>query len=261
MRGIESRGGGDRVAGEAAGKWEVDVRADPVPPARAGTERDGEALAQPTLHSARRDGDDLGGERVVQGIAEQRAERVDETVGPLGSVDVEHRPTVYSSVHRRRSAAGWPPAPETRRTGRRRGSRHSMDHMVAPPPAPGGERQGSSRALHGRWVRPAATPAAFDALLLRAQHDIFVALVARRLDDGAIVGYANVSQIIRGPLQSAFLGFGGVVGKAGQGYMTEAIGLLLRRAFTELRLHRLEANVQPGNVASVALVPALRLRV
>jgi ribosomal-protein-alanine N-acetyltransferase len=36
--------------------------------------------------------------------------------------------------------------------------------------------------------------------------------------------------------------------------MTEAIQLLLRYVFADLKLHRLEANIQPGNVASIALV-------
>jgi ribosomal-protein-alanine N-acetyltransferase len=36
--------------------------------------------------------------------------------------------------------------------------------------------------------------------------------------------------------------------------MREGLELVLARAFTELRLHRLEANIQPGNHASIALV-------
>ena len=36
--------------------------------------------------------------------------------------------------------------------------------------------------------------------------------------------------------------------------MTEAIHLILKYAFIQLKLHRLEANVQPDNVASVALI-------
>jgi ribosomal-protein-alanine N-acetyltransferase len=36
--------------------------------------------------------------------------------------------------------------------------------------------------------------------------------------------------------------------------MTEALQLMMRHAFDDLQLHRLEANIQPGNVASLALV-------
>ena len=36
--------------------------------------------------------------------------------------------------------------------------------------------------------------------------------------------------------------------------MREALGLVLAYAFDTMRLHRLEANVQPGNEASIALV-------
>ena len=41
---------------------------------------------------------------------------------------------------------------------------------------------------------------------------------------------------------------------AGRGYMSEAMRLLVRHAFTTMKLHRLEANIQPGNQASIALV-------
>lgn len=63
----------------------------------------------------------------------------------------------------------------------------------------------------------------------------------------------NLSQIVRRTLQSAYLGY--AVGKpfAGQGYMRDGIDLVLRRAFVTLRLHRAEANIQPGNRASIAL--------
>src|SRR6201999_4207335 len=78
--------------------------------------------------------------------------------------------------------------------------------------------------------------------------------LATRVTDGAIVGYFNISQIIRGPLQSAFLGYGGVAGGSGLGYMSAALELVVERAFTDLALHRIEANIQPANAASIALV-------
>jgi [ribosomal protein S5]-alanine N-acetyltransferase len=111
-----------------------------------------------------------------------------------------------------------------------------------------------SAELHRPWVTPPVTAPEFDAWLIRAGRADFDASLAVRPSDGEIVGYFNVSQIIRGPLQSAFLGYGGVARWSGAGYMTAAMRLVLERAFTDLVLHRIEANVQPGNAPSIALV-------
>jgi ribosomal-protein-alanine N-acetyltransferase len=111
----------------------------------------------------------------------------------------------------------------------------------------------ASRMFYRPWVSPITTDEEYDKLLLRAQDETFEPMLGRRRDDGAIVGFVNISQIIRGRLQSGFVGYGGVIGETGQGYMTETIGLVVRRAFTELGLHRLEANIQPGNAASIGV--------
>lgn len=79
-------------------------------------------------------------------------------------------------------------------------------------------------------------------------------VLACRREDGAITGVLTVSEIVRRSFQSAYLGYGAVAAFAGQGYMTEALALVLRVAFAELRLHRLEANIQPANERSIALV-------
>jgi [ribosomal protein S5]-alanine N-acetyltransferase len=42
--------------------------------------------------------------------------------------------------------------------------------------------------------------------------------------------------------------------------MTEGLDLLLREAFGPIGLHRVEANVQPGNDRSIALVERLGFR-
>jgi ribosomal-protein-alanine N-acetyltransferase len=111
-----------------------------------------------------------------------------------------------------------------------------------------------SAELHRPWVTPPVTAPEFDAWITRAGRADFDANLAYRPEDGEIVGYFNISQIIRGPLQSAFLGYGGVARWSGAGYMTAALRLVLERAFTDLALHRIEANVQPGNAPSIALV-------
>src|ERR1700744_4851994 len=112
----------------------------------------------------------------------------------------------------------------------------------------------SSAELHRPWVTPPVSAPEFDAWLTRSARADFDASLATRVADGAIVGYFHISQIIRGPLQSAFLGYGGVAEWSGGGYMTAALHLVVERAFTDLALHRLEANVQPANAASIALV-------
>jgi ribosomal-protein-alanine N-acetyltransferase len=112
----------------------------------------------------------------------------------------------------------------------------------------------ASRRQHGRWLSPPTTPDGFGEWLRRSRDEAFVSIIACRREDGAIVGYFNISQIIRGYLQSAFLGYGAVAAHAGYGYMTEGLELVLEHAFTDLGLHRLEANIQPGNEPSIALV-------
>jgi ribosomal-protein-alanine N-acetyltransferase len=79
-------------------------------------------------------------------------------------------------------------------------------------------------------------------------------------ESGDLVGVINVSEIVRGPFRSAYLGYYAFVPHAGRGYMTEALTLALRWAFRGLRLHRVEANIQPGNQASRALVRGLGFR-
>src|SRR5258708_28100793 len=86
-----------------------------------------------------------------------------------------------------------------------------------------------------------------------------LALLACRAGDGAILGVFSLSEILRGALQAAYLSYYLGAPHARQGYMTEGMELLLRHAFLNLRLHRLEANIQPGNVASLALVHRFRL--
>lgn len=76
----------------------------------------------------------------------------------------------------------------------------------------------------------------------------------RRATDGVLVGAVEISRIARGNFQSGYLGYSILPAYRRRGYMTEALQLVLRHAFRTLRLHRIEANVEPGNEASLALV-------
>lgn len=114
-----------------------------------------------------------------------------------------------------------------------------------------------SRAFHRGWVEPPTTRTAFAAYLRRSRQPGTVAFLIRRRSDGAIVGTVQLSHVVRGRLRSAYLGFSIGTPYARQGYMREALELALRHAFSRLRLHRVEANVQPTNAASRALVRRL----
>jgi ribosomal-protein-alanine N-acetyltransferase len=118
----------------------------------------------------------------------------------------------------------------------------------------------ASRPFHKGWVAPAATPEKFEAYVRRGEAADFSGFVICRRDDGAIVGCANLSQIFMGPFQNAYLGYWAGAPFAGQGYMTEGVGLVLTHAFRVLGLHRVEANLQPANDTSRALVRRLGFR-
>ena len=83
--------------------------------------------------------------------------------------------------------------------------------------------------------------------------DRFRFLICRK-SDGVIIGSIGLFHIVRLLLQSGVVGY--MVGApfARQGFATEALRLVLRFAFKTLKLHRIEANIQPDNIASIALV-------
>lgn len=90
--------------------------------------------------------------------------------------------------------------------------------------------------------------------MARNAGDDAVLLLSCLRETGAIVGSFQLSQIFRGGFQNGCLGFFAVAGYEGRGLMTEGLQLTLRHAFSELGLHRVEANVQPANARSRALV-------
>lgn len=75
--------------------------------------------------------------------------------------------------------------------------------------------------------------------------------------DDKIAGVVNLNEIVMGCFKSAYLGFYGTKQFAGLGIMQVGLQLVIHRAFNELGLHRLEANIQPNNVRSLNLVKKL----
>jgi ribosomal-protein-alanine N-acetyltransferase len=112
----------------------------------------------------------------------------------------------------------------------------------------------TSKPFHRDLVSPPTTSEQFAAFLKRSNTETSKCFFICLISDGSIIGTINLSQIFRGGFQNAYLGYYVGAKYAGQGYMTEALQLVLRFTFEHLKLHRLEANIQPGNIASIALV-------
>ena len=110
-----------------------------------------------------------------------------------------------------------------------------------------------STRLHDRWVSPVRDAAGYDGYLARTGAE-FVPCGLFTNDANALAGVFNLSQIFMGSFCSAYLGYFAFEPYARRGLMREGLDLLLRVAFEQLSLHRIEANVQPDNRASIALV-------
>lgn len=113
-----------------------------------------------------------------------------------------------------------------------------------------------SRRLHGRWVHPPRDLDAFTQRLERLQAPTGLWLGVRRQDTGDLAGSIELSQIVLGGFRSAYLAYLAFEDHAAQGLMSAGLRLTVRHAFRELKLHRLEANIQPENGPSIALVRA-----
>ena len=82
----------------------------------------------------------------------------------------------------------------------------------------------------------------------------FVFFVFLKENLSEIVAQVSLSQIIRGPFQSCFLGYMTAEAHCRKGIMREAINEVVSFAFGTLHLHRIEANIIPRNEASIKLI-------
>lgn len=113
-----------------------------------------------------------------------------------------------------------------------------------------------SRRLHRGWVSPPADKERF-ARFVRSLRRRDRASFLVRTAAGDLVGVINVSEIVRGNFKSAYLGYYAFQPLSGRGLMRQGLKMVIARCFGPLKLHRLEANIQPANVRSIALVRGL----
>lgn len=138
-----------------------------------------------------------------------------------------------------------------------------MRVQISPPsPADAEEFISAVRASPGLrpWLDPPATAQRYAAYLHRAAREDQASYLIRHAECGSLIGYANISNIVRGALLSGYLGYGGFASHARRGLMTEGVGAVLQAAFGQLGLHRVEANIQPANRPSINLARRLGFR-
>lgn len=142
-----------------------------------------------------------------------------------------------------------------------RGPRVAIRHVTVQDRAELAALSRQSTGLHGPWMpQREMTPEAFTRYLSRFEQPSHEGLLICLCDTGEIAGAVNINNIVRGALQNGTLGYVAYSSTTGRGYMTEGLGLVVRYAFDELGLHRLEANIQPGNTRSARLVARLGFR-
>jgi ribosomal-protein-alanine N-acetyltransferase len=111
-----------------------------------------------------------------------------------------------------------------------------------------------SRLLHSPWISAPSTPEEFRAYVERSSQPAHHGFLICRRDDGRIAGVVNITNVVLGAFQSGYLSYYAMAGHERQALMKEGLGEVIRYAFRTLKLHRLEANIQPENAASIALV-------
>jgi ribosomal-protein-alanine N-acetyltransferase len=118
----------------------------------------------------------------------------------------------------------------------------------------------ASSAFHRPWVALPVSAEQFSEYLARFDGVTAVGMVVCLRDGGDLVGLVNINGIVRGSYQRGTLGYAAFVPYAGRGYLSEGVALAVRYAFERLDLHRVEADIQPGNDASIRLVKRLGFR-
>lgn len=106
-----------------------------------------------------------------------------------------------------------------------------------------------SKKFHYPWIINKINLSFYQGYLLRFEKNSEGHFVCC-LKTNSILGVINVNDISPGPEKTGFLGFYAFVQHARKGYMSEGMQLVIERSFNSMRLQRLEANIQPSNVAS-----------
>jgi ribosomal-protein-alanine N-acetyltransferase len=120
---------------------------------------------------------------------------------------------------------------------------HSRNHLV--PWEPAWPRDDLTKSAYRRRIRHYQR---------EARDDLGYAFLIFDSSNERLIGGLTMSNVRRGVTQSAMLGYWLGLPYVGGGAMTNAVKAALPHAFEQLRLHRIEAAVQPTNQRSVGVL-------
>lgn len=135
----------------------------------------------------------------------------------------------------------------------------------------------STRLRNEEWLRQwESTPPGTAAVPWADRHSVpvFFSMVRRQRVEaragttyafgifvsGRFAGQVTVGNIVRGSLNSGYVGYWVDRHVAGRGVAPTAVALVVDHCFAVLELHRVEANIRPGNAASLRVVTKLGFR-
>lgn len=112
-----------------------------------------------------------------------------------------------------------------------------------------------SHEIHQNWVKPPKTNEEFNLYLDKfADDNNYSFIVYDDYNPDKILGVINITQIVRGLFQNGFLSYYTTIYGANKGIMSKGLRLVIDYAFNQLKLHRLEANIQPDNLKSIKFI-------
>jgi len=137
-----------------------------------------------------------------------------------------------------------------------RGKRTSLSYAKSDCSAELAALQERNKGFHKPWVYHGDPDQYFQKIEVGRTIGLFLWEATEQL----LIGVININEPVLGALKSAYLGYYIDAKFAGQGHMTEGLALALNYAFSVRGFHRLEANIQPANLASIGLVKRLGFR-
>ncbi|MCC3861013.1 GNAT family N-acetyltransferase [Pseudemcibacter aquimaris] len=111
-----------------------------------------------------------------------------------------------------------------------------------------------NKKFHEPWVYVSTDPSYYDQYLRRMKMGRTLGAFVHTNESNDFVGVINLNSIRLDPFSTATLGYYAEENMCGKGYMKEGILLMLDHAFKKVGLNRVEVNVQPDNLSSIALV-------